>query len=362
MIRPSSAIAAALLALGLGATAAHAAPSAGKNPAPLFPTELVLAGDRTDYLYPSVAGEFLAYNRRAKNHFDVIRTSRSTPTIGGVAVEAPLSVESLRYGVALADGSIGYVSDRLEPSTWIRQARGDGHISIANMGSQKGGLLQLNPHASWDGRIWAFETALDHGRRAKLANEYANVMVDHELIGQNWRQHNSDCYRIKVGYSATKSGNSNEFPAPVVFIFDRNNSQLTMIPDAFNAAISPDGKKIVFVRQNNGNYDLWMQDVDGGDLVQLTDTPFGEFEPAFSPDGKRIAFVSNRDSEGNVRATSIYILDLANGKTTRLTNAAATDGGPAWRNDHTVLFHSDRDPKKPQENSVGYWSIWQVSL
>jgi Tol biopolymer transport system component len=136
-----------------------------------------------------------------------------------------------------------------------------------------------------------------------------------------------------------------------------------MIPNAMSGAISPDGKRVAFVRNIGGNYDIWMQDIDGSDLVQLTDSKYGEFEPAWSPDGKRIAFVSNRDSKGEVLETSIYVVDVQGGHVQRLTNAkSATDGGPAWKDEHTVIFHSNRNPSDPQNDTVSRWSLWQVGF
>ncbi|MDX8402355.1 MAG: hypothetical protein R8K47_06980, partial [Mariprofundaceae bacterium] len=127
--------------------------------------------------------------------------------------------------------------------------------------------------------------------------------------------------------------------------------------------LSPDGRQIAFVRETNGNYDIWMQEVDGSELVQLTSNRYGDFEPAWSPDGRKLAFVSNRDAKGDVRATSIYVLDLDSGQVTRVTNAvAASDGGPTWLNDHTIAFHSNRDPKRPQTHTGRQWNIWKVDL
>ena len=136
-----------------------------------------------------------------------------------------------------------------------------------------------------------------------------------------------------------------------------------MIPNAFNGALSPDSKKVVFVRENNGNYDLWMQGVDGKNLVQLTTNDAGDLEPAFSPDGSKIAFISNRDAKGEVLETSIYVMDLKSGKVERVTNAlVATDGGPTWIDNKTILFHSNRDPKKPQNSDGAKWNLWQVVI
>jgi len=48
---------------------------------------------------------------------------------------------------------------------------------------------------------------------------------------------------------------------------------------------------------------------------------------------------------------------------TRLTNArSAVDGGPAWLDHNTVVFHSDRNPAKPQTGTISGWNIWQLKL
>ncbi|MDQ6986777.1 MAG: hypothetical protein Q9M25_03130, partial [Mariprofundaceae bacterium] len=103
--------------------------------------------------------------------------------------------------------------------------------------------------------------------------------------------------------------------------------------------------------------------IDGSDLVQLTSSKYGEFEPAWSPDGQRIAFVSNRHSRGDLLETSIYALNLSSGRIQRLTNAEdATDGAPTWKNDRAIIFHSNRDPSDPQGDTVSRWGLWQVEF
>ena len=337
---------------------------AAKTPKPLYPVSPLIADSHADEVYPSVAGDFLVYSQRKKNQYSVVRVSKTDPTTAGREVGPDLPHESIRFGVALKNGAIGYTSNRMGPiAAWMRQAHGDGHIAIANMGTFRHALMPANVKASLDGRIWCFDTSLEKTRRAKMLDDYNDVFLNRELVGQSWRMYSSDAFRYKAGYRATAPGNVSKFFPPSLFIFDRKSSQLMMIPNAFDGAVSPDGKRIVFVRATNGNYDLWMQDVDGSTLTQLTTTPFGEFEPAWSPDGSKIAFVSNRDSKGDVRKTSIYIMDLKTTRVTRLTNATrATDGGPAWKDAKTVLFHSNRSLKKPQAGTVSDWNIWQVRL
>ena len=50
-------------------------------------------------------------------------------------------------------------------------------------------------------------------------------------------------------------------------------------------------------------------------------------DPSWSPDGKRIAFMSDRD--GN---WEIYVMDADGGNQQNLTNNPHGDGNPAWFN------------------------------
>ncbi|RMH59930.1 MAG: hypothetical protein D6678_07080 [Zetaproteobacteria bacterium] len=329
----------------------------GREEAPLFPVRPVLADKHADLVYPSVAGEFLVYSRKQYHEYSVVRTSKRAPSLSGEVLRPHYIGEAIRFGTATANGDIGYVSSRLGPiSAWMKQAKGDGHVAIANMLTFRGALAPHHLHASPDGRFWVFDSTMEKNRYNQLLNEFSKV-PHIELFGQDWRIYNSNLYHWKVGYAATKTGQTQKFKQPALFLFDRRSSQLTMIPDAFDGAVSPDGKRIVFVRETNGNYDLWMQDVDGSDLIQLTHSPYADVEPAWSPDGRRLAFVSNRDRKGDPRGMSIYVLDLGSHAIQRVTNSRhAIDGGPTWKDAHTILFHSTR----PAGGAT--WSIWQVSL
>jgi len=199
--------------------------------------------------------------------------------------------------------------------------------------------------------------------QTRAIQKFSELGVHPELFAQSWRYYDSNYFEHKMNYKPTESGVLNKFDNPSLFIFERGKGQLTMIPNALTGAVSPDGKHVAFVRNTGGNYDIWMQDVDGSDLVLLTDSTYGDFEPAWSPDGKRIAFASNRDSKGDVLGTSIYVLDVQGGRVQRLTNAPhATDGAPAWKDNHTIIFHSNRDPSDAQGDTVSRWSLWQVQF
>ena len=343
---------------------AAVARSEQKAPDPLYPIQIVLEDDKRETVYPSVAGNFIVYSQRAHNAYSVVRVSKNDLLAQGRKIAPAQPNEAIQYGVAIEDGSVGYISNRMGPiSAWVKQAEGDGHIAIGNISTFTGALMPAHLKATRDGKLWCFDTTLENTRRARILDDFGDVYKHEELFGQNWRLYHSDFWRHQQGYKATKTGTKNDYQAPSLFIFDRASSQLTLFPDAFDGALSPDGKRIVFVRNVDGNFDLWMQDIEGKGLTQLTTGQFADLEPAFSPDGNKVAFVSNRDSEGEVRYTSIYVIDLKSGKTERVTNAPnATDGGPAWLDNRTIIFHSDRDPKKPQEKAGATWNLWEVTL
>jgi len=65
---------------------------------------------------------------------------------------------------------------------------------------------------------------------------------------------------------------------------------------------------------------------DGSGLRNLTNNPARDVRPAWSPDGTKIAFASDRD--GNAE---IYVVNADGSGLRNLTNNPASDGAPAWR-------------------------------
>jgi len=57
---------------------------------------------------------------------------------------------------------------------------------------------------------------------------------------------------------------------------------------------SPDGRRLAFASNRAGNFDIWVQPVEGGDPIQLTHDPADDTQPDWSPDGNWIVFRSER--------------------------------------------------------------------
>jgi TolB protein len=83
---------------------------------------------------------------------------------------------------------------------------------------------------------------------------------------------------------------------PDVFMKDVDGyaiTQLTSDPaDDIQPRFSPDGESVVFCSNRSGNWDIWLINRDGTELTQLTHDPSDEIAPCFSPDGKHIAFTA----------------------------------------------------------------------
>ena len=67
------------------------------------------------------------------------------------------------------------------------------------------------------------------------------------------------------------------------------------------ATWSPDGRFIAYSSDRGGDFDIWVQQVSGGDPIQITKAPGTDWQPDWSPDGKYIAYRSESDGGSTSR-------------------------------------------------------------
>ena len=82
------------------------------------------------------------------------------------------------------------------------------------------------------------------------------------------------------------------------------------------------GNKYIWPLYNS--YDIFMADINGKIVKQLTTAKGYDAEGTLSPDGKKMIYCSDKDGD-----LDLYIMDLATGKEKRITNTLGYDGG-AW--------------------------------
>jgi TolB protein len=138
-------------------------------------------------------------------------------------------------------------------------------------------------------------------------------------------------------YSSYKLGN------PRIFSHNLPTGARKMITPYGGANISPavshDGTKVAMILSKNGIPNLYVSDVGGGNLKQLTFTREGESCPCWSPDNRTICYVSR---ESGVPA--LYTISASGGGKQRLRTAAIPNPTePDWSPDgRWILFTSQR--------------------
>jgi Tol biopolymer transport system component len=153
---------------------------------------------------------------------------------------------------------------------------------------------------------------------------------------------------------------------------------------------SPDGQMVAYVSDRNGDFDIWVQRIRGGNPVQVTSAAGRDWQPSWSPDGRQIAYRSERDGGG------IFIVPVDGGSGRRIADFGydpqwspdgsrilfwegrhlfvvgpegsppqriAADGSPRLREPFNIGWHPDsrRVSMYGQDPEHG-WSFWTVPL
>jgi TolB protein len=94
-----------------------------------------------------------------------------------------------------------------------------------------------------------------------------------------------------------------------------------------NAIWSPDGQKIAFSSDRDGNYEIYVMNADGTNPVRLTSDPANDWAGSWSPDASRIAFTR---AWHNPDSCQIFVMKSDGSNTAQITHDSFCVSNPAW--------------------------------
>jgi TolB protein len=89
---------------------------------------------------------------------------------------------------------------------------------------------------------------------------------------------------------------------------------------------------VIFSYEEDGDAHLFAYVPEEMPLMRLTSGDWDDITPAPSPDGEQVAFASNRNGYWD-----LYLLNLASGEVSQLTNTTEYEGAPTWSPDGTFI-------------------------
>ena len=114
-------------------------------------------------------------------------------------------------------------------------------------------------------------------------------------------------------------------------------------------AEAPKKQQIAFYSNRDGNFEIYVMDVDGNNPRRLTINPAVDAGPSWSPSGKKIAFHSNRSGDYD-----IFVMDTDGSNQINLTNSPdADDSEPDWSPDGESIAYQSKD--------TGHYDIFVMS-
>ena len=122
-------------------------------------------------------------------------------------------------------------------------------------------------------------------------------------------------------------------------------------------ALSPDGRRIAYVRIEGVRYQIWVMNVDGSGQRRLTSGDDGEVWPQWSPDGRRLAYMvwdysaCTPVSGSGCAVTDVWTVDADGSGQRKVLDSAFQ---PRWSPDGSKLLFQQID-QNPDRATLGIY-------
>ena len=115
---------------------------------------------------------------------------------------------------------------------------------------------------------------------------------------------------------------------------------LKVVARGLDPALTPDGKRLAFVREVDGREHVFVARADGSSPVQVTFGADNDQSPAFSPDGKSIVFCA-ADGVPPVEQANLFEMRADGSGLVQLTEGDRFACHPSWGKDGTIYFDAN---------------------
>jgi len=287
----------------------------------------------------------------------------------GDSVIMPLFKSTARYGFdAAADSVLGF-NEKTLSGMWksamelhfkpYLENRTDSLAGRMVISKLNGGRVNISPSVSPDGKYIAFfsernlftlDLFLADAATGRIIKKLSSVVRNADIDDFNFIESSGTWSpdSRKFAFVIFTKGSNRIAVVDVMHQKRMNEIRIKGVPAIFNPAWSPDGNRIAFTGTVDGTSDLYVYDLTDGTTEKLTHDMPSNIHPAWSPDGRYLAF--SQEVINSLPGQRRFIFDLAimDMKTRDIRRLNVFPGAwnlnPAFSGDgSSVFFLSDAD-------------------
>jgi len=249
-----------------------------------------------------------------------------------LTVRGPGAGLAVTWNVTVIAGSVKFTQPRV--GIGLNQR----HTLRANYADDQGNVLGPASNLTWSSDNPQIASVGEDGTVAGTGYGHARVTA----TAPGGKTAAADVY--VVGEIIVASSRANPPGKFQLYAIERSNlAQLTKLtPDTTSAsdpAFSPDGSRIAFVSQRDGNAEIYIMSADGTASTRVTNDPQPDGRPSFTPDGQALVFHSAR----NGGKQQIWAVNVDGSGVTQLTRDSVNSSPTISPDGQTIAYVSTRN-------------------